>query len=151
MRRILLPAAVPLAAVLVGALLGTIHGAEAQRGTRRAPSIAVGQTSAPDVVEHTLRAALNEQLGGFDSMRLTSPSNARFVVRAAVTRLDVQRDGERNEIECEVSVFVEERGSVRMVLSGRAAARGSHVERLRHSAVRAAVRGALRSLPSNLH
>ncbi|MEM9069892.1 MAG: hypothetical protein AAGE52_15375 [Myxococcota bacterium] len=144
MRRKWLPAAAPAGALLVGAIMGTIHGVEAQSAT----AIAIGATSGPE--ESMMRRALSEELGNLRRLRVTSERRARWVLRGSVTRLDVQQDGDRNQIDCEVSLVVAERGNVRMMLSGRAAARGAHVDRLRDSAIRAAVRGALRPLEQNL-
>lgn len=147
MRRIWIPAAAPLAALMVGSVLGTLHGASAQ-STRTA--VVLGEVSAPTEVESTLRTALREELSNVSGIRVTRSSRARWVLRGSITRLDVVRDGDRNEIECEVSLVMAERGNVRMMLSGRAAARGAHVERLTESAVRAAVHGALRPLGETL-
>lgn len=147
MRRLLLPAAAPVVALVMGAVMGTLHAARAQGSL----PIAIGETSAPEAdVEGALRRALSEELGAVNGVSLTSSRRARWVLRGSVTRLDVQRDGERNAIECEVSLVVAERGSVRLMLQGRAAARGAHVQRLRESAIRAAVRGALRPLGETL-
>ncbi len=134
----------------MGATLGTLHAARAQT----AMPIAIGETSAPGAegaeVAGALRRALSEELDAVSGVSVTSSRRARWVLRGSVTRLDVLQDGERNAIECEVSLVVAEHGSVRLMLQGRAAARGAHVERLRESAIRAAVRGALRPLGETL-
>ncbi len=147
MRRFWLPAAAPIAALVMGAVLGTLDAARAQGST----PIAIGETSAPEAeVEGALRRALSEELGAVRGVSVTSRRRARWVLRGSITRLDVRRDGERNAIECEVNLVVAERGNVRLMLQGRAAARGAHLERLQESAIRAAVRGALRPLSETL-
>lgn len=147
MRRIWIPAAAPLAALMVGSVLGTLHGASAQ--SEQTP-VVLGELSGPREVADTLRTALNEELDAVSGIRVTRSRRARWVLRGSITRLDVVTDGDRNEIECEVSLVMAERGNVRMMLSGRAAARGANVGRLTESAVRAAVHGALRPLGETL-
>ncbi|MBX3249137.1 MAG: hypothetical protein KF901_18305 [Myxococcales bacterium] len=135
-------------AVMV-AVVGLVHAVEAQRST----AVAIGETAAPEAIvgEH-LRAALSEELGAVHGVRVTPTRSAHYVLRGAVTRLEVEGESDRRRLECEVSLIVADRrgGSVRMVLSGRASARGPGVERLQSQVVRAAVRGALRPLGPQL-
>jgi len=126
--------------VLATVALGSIHGAEAQRTLPVALGDVSGAPGDPALAP-TLREAMSEVLASDERVRLTPPNRARYVLRAAVTRMHDAGP----QIECEVSVFLEERGAVRAALSGRAAARGD-VERLRPRVLRAAVRGALRPL-----
>ncbi|HJL03526.1 MAG TPA: hypothetical protein RMH85_13075 [Polyangiaceae bacterium LLY-WYZ-15_(1-7)] len=128
--------------------VGSIHGAEAQRDAA-ATAVAIGATSAPErALRGALRQALAQELPSVRGVRLEETRRARYVLRGAVTRMDVRHDDDHTAIDCEVSLIVAERrrGTVRMMLSGRASARGDQVERLRESVVRAAVRGALRPL-----
>ncbi|MCB9621014.1 MAG: hypothetical protein H6724_16365 [Sandaracinus sp.] len=134
-------------AIALGALvwMNLAHGAEAQRLT----PIAIGETAAPgEVVESQLREALNEELGEVRGVRVAPTPRAQYVLRGSVTRLEVRGDADRRQLECEVSLVVADRrgGAVRMMLSGRAVARGPEVDRLGPQVVRAAVRGALRPL-----
>lgn len=133
--------------LLAGALLwvGHVRDAEAQRLT----PIAIGETAAPgELVETQLREALSVELDAVRGVRVTPTPRAQYVLRGSVTRLEVRGEAERRQIECEVSLVVADRrgGAVRMMLSGRAVARGPEVERLGPQVVRAAVRGALRPL-----
>ncbi len=134
-------------ALALGALvwIGLGHGASAQRLT----PIAIGETAAPEEgVETQLREALSAELDALSGVRLAPTPRAQYVLRGSVTKLEVRGEAERRQIECEVSLVVADRrgGSVRMMLSGRAVARGPQVERLGPQVVRAAVRGALRPL-----
>ncbi|MEZ4253798.1 MAG: hypothetical protein R3B99_36805 [Polyangiales bacterium] len=134
-------------AIALGALvwMNLAHGVEAQRLT----PIAIGETAAPgEVVESQLREALNEELGEVRGVRVAPTPRAQYVLRGSVTRLEVRGDADRRQLECEVSLVVADRrgGAVRMMLSGRAVARGPEVDRLGPQVVRAAVRGALRPL-----
>lgn len=110
----------------------------------------LGELSGPSEVADTLRTALNEELASVSGIRVTRSQRARWVLRGSITRLDVVSEGDHNAIDCEVSLVMAEEGNVRMMLSGRAAARGAHVDRLTASAVRAAVHGALRPLGETL-
>lgn len=134
-------------ALLAGVFLwvGHVHGVEAQRLT----PIAIGETAAPGaLVESQLREALSVELDAVRGVRVAPTPRAQYVLRGSVTRLEVRGEAERRQLECEVSLVVADRrgGAVRMMLSGRAVARGPEVERLGPQVVRAAVRGALRPL-----
>jgi hypothetical protein len=129
--------------VVFAGVVGSIHVAGAQRGT----ALAIA-----DATDSDLNNALNDELSVLGNVRVTSQASARYVLHGSVTRLDVVRDGDRNRIDCEVSLLLSERrgGNVRLMLRGRAAGRGARVEQLTDSVLRAAVRGALRPLPEQL-
>jgi hypothetical protein len=133
-----------LAAVYLCALDSPAYG---QPGRGHLP-VAIGDISSP-----ALRQALSSELVNVGGLRLESQSRARYVVQGSLTRLE-RRDIDRGmEVDCEVSLILADArgGAVRLMLSGRAGARGGTdgvaVER---AAVEAAVRGALRPLPRTL-
>ena len=137
------------AAALIAVVAATIH-VSAQG---RAAEVAIGSTDAPAPrLRGALRHALSEELTTAEDVHVVDRRRASYVLRAAVTRMDLRRDGQRNRLECEVSVTVEERrtGAVRMMLAGRAMAAGTEVEHLRGNVLRAAVRGAVRPLGESL-
>lgn len=121
----------------------------------RTSIVAVGetgaQTSSPEDAG-ALHDALVREIGRLPSLRLAETRHARYVVRGSVTRLDCHVDGRDVQVRCEVSLVVADArgGSIRMMLSGRAGARGEDAESLEHAALEAAVRGALRPLPGSL-
>ncbi len=120
-----------------------------------APIVAVGETGAltsSPVAAGALREALVRELGRLPSLRVASAREARYVVRGSVTRLDRSPVGSEVQVRCEVSLIVADArgGSIRLMLSGRAGARGSDAVTLERAALDAAVRGALRPLPSTL-
>lgn len=121
-------------------------------------SVAVGETASrtdhPREHAQRLQAALTRELGVIDGVRLApTVRRAEWVVRGSVTRLDRETVAGERHVRCEVSLVVAEArgGSVRMMLQGRAGARGpeptAHLERI---ALDAAVRGALRPLGRTL-
>ncbi len=152
-----------LVAWLLGAVVATMHTcaplapafAEG-RARRTEPTVAVGPTgSAVDnrAAGRALRDALSAELGTLGGVRLSSRGAARYVVHGSVTRLDHQRLPDGVEVHCEVSLVVADarQGTVRVMLQGRAGARGARdAERLEEVAVQAAVRGALRPLGDSL-
>ena len=122
----------------------------------RSTPIAVGSTGsavAPPGMEGVLRSALSEEIASLGGVRLEEPAHARFVVQGAVTRLE-RRDARPGvEVQCEVSLVVSDArgGAVRVMLSGRAGARGTEAgDAVERAALQAAVRGALRPLPRAL-
>lgn len=117
--------------------------------------VAVGETGAQTSSPRdagALRDALVREIGRLPSLRLAEPNRARYVVRGSITQLDRRARGSEVEVRCEVSLVVSEArgGSIRMMLSGRAGARGGNGESLEHAALEAAVHGALRPLSSSL-
>jgi len=124
------------------------------QGERGAPSVAVGETAAtvdPSLAP-ALRTALSAELEEIRGVRLASAQSAHFVLRGALTRLDREPGTTGTRVTCEVSLVLAERegGNVRLLLSGRAEARGGTSEALEAAVVRAAVRGALRPLGTTL-
>ena len=134
--------------LLVSGLMMSAADAQTER-----TSIALGAMSAPGAMRAALRTALYEELDAVPSVRVTSSRNARYVLRGSVTRMASHRQTER--LECEVSLIVADRrgGTIRFILEGRAAAHlptdEASILRLQPEVMRAAVRGALRSLASH--
>lgn len=151
-----------LAAWLVWAVLATMHSCAPMapafadgRGYGNEPTVAVGPTGSAvrsRAAGRALRDALSQELDELGGVRLASASAARYVVHGSVTRLERTTVPDGIEVHAEVSLIVSERsrGTVRMMLSGRAGARGGDPLRLEEVAVQAAVRGALRPLPQSL-
>lgn len=142
-----------LCAVL--ALFTAAGFASVGEGQRRAhmPKVAIGDLVARDASSQGLHDALSSELSQLGNVRVTQPRRARYVVGGRVTRLERRRVAERQEVHVEVSLVVAERrgGSIRMMLSGRATAAGAgSPDSLATSALRAAVRGALRPLGQGL-
>lgn len=121
----------------------------------RTSIVAVGetaaQTSSPGDAD-ALHDALVREIGRLPSLRLAETSRARYVLRGSITRLDRAATGAEVQVRCEVSLIVSEArgGSIRMMLSGRAGARGADAASLERAALEAAVHGALRPLSSSL-
>lgn len=121
----------------------------------RTSVVAVGetaaQTSSPEDAG-ALHDALVREIGRLPSLRLAETRHARYVLRGSVTRLDRRPQGRDVEVRCEISLTVADArgGSIRMMLSGRAGARGTDAESLERAALEAAVHGALRPLSSSL-
>lgn len=119
-------------------------------------SVAVGElgtTTGAATSTGALRDALTHELDRLAGVRLTPTRRARYVVRGSVVRLETEASEQGHRVQCEVSLIVAERrgGTVRMMLSGRAAAEGPRgADRLRETALAAAVRGALRPLGRTL-
>jgi len=139
------------------------RSASAEARRRPTQVVAVGDTQVVAVgdtgstirdrgTEHALRRALVRELGELGAVRVAPRSRARYVVDGAVTRMTRDTRGSRARVRCSVSLLVSEArgGRVRMMLSGSAAARGTADGALEHTAMRAAVRGALRSLHDSL-
>lgn len=121
----------------------------------RTSIVAVGETGAQTASPGdagALHDALVREIGRLEGLRLAETRRARYVVGGSVTRLDRRANGRDVEVRCEVSLVVADArgGSIRMMLSGSAGARGDDAETLAHAALEAAVRGALRPLPSSL-
>jgi hypothetical protein len=125
-------------------------------------SIAEGQPSTPIAIgaigtlegapSAAVRAELAtalEEVGGF---RVTPGPRADYVIRGSVLRLASHDVPGGHEVQCEVSLIVSDaRGErVRALLTGRAGARGGGQTEVRDAALRAAIRSAIRPLPSGL-
>jgi len=136
-------------------LVASLGAASDSQGQRRAaiPGVAIGDLVAQDAGSAGLRDALSTELSRLGNVRVTRARRARYLVGGSVTRFEHRRVAERVEVHCEVSLVVAERrgGSIRMMLSGRATAAGAGATNdLERSALRAAVRGALRPLGGTL-
>ena len=151
-----------LAAWLVWAVLATMHSCAPMApafaedyDTDDGPTVAVGPTGSTvrdRAAGRALHDALSQELLELGGVRLATNGRARFVVHGSVTRLERHEVPDGIEIHCEVSLLLADRdsGRVRAMLQGRAGARGGNVARLERAAVQAAVRGALRPLPTSL-
>lgn len=134
--------------------LSSLSAVHAQPRRKAQTAIALGaiNQSSPSgqVVGKTLRTALRTQLSELPDVRQTASRSAHFVLNASVTRLTKDRLRAQQRVGCEVSVVIaDEEGTVRLMLSGRSVATGNG-ETLVDSAVRAAVRGAMRPLGKSL-
>ena len=151
-----------LAAWLVWATLATMHSCAPMApafaedyADEAAPTVAVGPTGSAvrdRAAGRTLRDALSRELLELGGVRVASRDRARWVVHGSVTRLERHDVPGGVEVQCEVSLVLADRssGNVRAMLNGRAGARGGNIDRLERAAVQAAVRGALRPLPTSL-
>jgi hypothetical protein len=118
-----------------------------QPGTGHLP-VALGDIRSPE-----LRRALEGEIVSLGGLRLSTQERARFVVQGSFTRLERRNVGHGLEVDCEVSLLLADArgGAVRLMLSGRAGARGgSDANAVERAAVEGAVRGALRPLPRTL-
>lgn len=108
--------------------------------------VAIGSlstTSAGDpALEGPLRVAVEQALDAMPSVDRTGPARAQVVVAGSLVRLERTAQG----VRAEVSLLVSERrgGAVRMLLSGRAEARGGSDPV--PASITAAVRSAMRPL-----
>lgn len=129
---ILLLAPETISAQRTAATSVTIRGVSAQQD----PSLA-----------EPLRVAIEEGLRAID---LGRPNRSGFVLDVTVTRLTAQTLAVGERVDCEVSIVVEDtrRHAIRGVLTGRAHVIGESSDALAAVAVRAAARGAMRSLPT---
>jgi len=125
-------------------------------GRRTPPAVAIGPTGASADLRNSdvsLDDLMREELGSLDTVRIAPRHRASFLLQGTITRLERERRPDGVEVRCEVSVIVSDAagGAVRMVLSGRAGARGGNDTRaLERMAAQAAVRGALRPLGQGL-
>jgi len=133
-----------IAAVYLCALDTPAYG---QPGRGHLP-VAIGDIGSP-----ALRQALSSEIESLGGLRLANPEHARYVVQGSLTRLDRRTIEHGMQVDCEVSLVLADArgGAVRMMLSGRAGARGGlDGDAVERAAVEAAVRGALRPLPRTL-
>jgi|GEM_PF-2387888 len=105
----------------------------------------VGGESARTEMDQAMREALATHP---TATLTTTASAARYVVTGSVVELDDHVEGADHLVNCRVSIVVADRlGNVRAMLEGRAGARGGTGDTtLRRSAVRGAVRSAMRGL-----
>lgn len=142
-------------AMLLGALI-SVPSHVALADPARSARVSIGETASPNNrrdVAHALRVALTHEIATMRNVELAPSSNARFVLRGSITRLEQRHVDEGLSVACEVSVVVSEsrNGSVRLMLRGSADARGdSDRSRLERAALSAAVRGAVRPLAQTL-
>jgi hypothetical protein len=104
---------------------------------------ALSTSSAGDpALEGPLRVALEQALDALPTVDRTGPARAQVVVEGSLVRLERTPQG----VRAEVSLLVSERrgGAVRMLLSGRAEARGGSDPGT--ASITAAVRSAMRPL-----
>lgn len=120
----------------------------------RGASVALRVVSAtPDpALAVPLRTAVEEALAAIDTVDVASDGRPGFLLDATVTRLSTSTLSVGRRIDCEVSIVVSDarRHAVRGVLTGRSHVVGDEGTSLEHVALRAAARGALRSLPTAL-
>jgi hypothetical protein len=116
--------------------------------------VAVGQTGSTVGARsaEALSETLQAELAARTDIELATNVRAQIVVGGAVVSFERTTRGDQIEIHCEVSLIVSDArgGAIRAMLRGRGGARGSDATQLSRDALRAAVRGALRPLASQL-
>lgn len=144
---LVVPSVVALVAV------GHLALARAQRTTGvviEDTGAAVGGPNAAAALDGALHEALNAHPG----LRIEGrPDRARFRITGSIVEWDTREVVDGHEFRCAVSIVVADaRGSVRAMLSGRAAARGEgDLGSLSSRALLAATRSALRPLADGLN
>lgn len=137
--------------LLAFGVIAVIAAQATARPNIRVALTASGSTDARSSV--ALVSSLRDQLTQHRSLEVVAPDEAEFVLMGALHQLsDRITHGER-EIDCKVSVTVVEArsGAIRLMLSGRAVARGdSRSLALRDAALGAAMHGALAPLERGL-
>lgn len=106
------------------------------------------------ISDPVIQDAMQEVLAGTPEVDVVPARRAELELRATVAELRSQRTHEGVEVRARVTVVVADArgGAVRAMLTGRAGARGGDdVNRLSDNALRAAVRGALRSIGQHGH
>lgn len=101
------------------------------------------------VSDPAIAGAMREAVAGTPELDLVPAGRAELELRGTVAELTRAQLHDGVEVRARVTVVVADArgGAVRAMLTGRAGARGgADVDRLSESALRAAVRGALRSL-----
>ncbi len=125
-----------------------IGSAQRERG----PSVTLRMVSSTPnpALEQPLRSAVEEALAAIDVDTASAGDGAGYLLDATVTRLSSSTLAVGQRIDCEVSIIVQDarRNSVRGVLTGRSHVIGDAGRTLEQAAIRAAARGALRSLPT---
>lgn len=140
------------AAGLLALAIVVLCAPEAAAAERRTPvRVAVGElgrSSHAPAVDALFRRVLHDEVGSLSGVRAATPDRADVIVRGSLTSLDRSVVDAETRVRCEVSVIVADRktGAMRMILRGRAEARGSRRDGLYRDAVEAAVRSALRPL-----
>lgn len=122
----------------------------AQRPRGASVALRVVSASPDPALAVPLRIAVEEALAAIDTVAVDSGDRAGYLLDATVTRLSTAPMGIGHRIDCEVSIVVSDarRHSVRGVLTGRSHVVGDAGTTLERAAIRAAARGALRSLPT---
>lgn len=123
----------------------------ASAGRGRSVRIGIEESRGPShasATESLFREALRDQVGHLAGVEATPPGRADVLVQGSITSIQRSMSGQEARVRCEVSVIVTERktGSMKMILTGRAEARGPARQELVRDAVEAAVRSALRPL-----
>ncbi|MBI2894596.1 MAG: hypothetical protein HYY06_13670 [Deltaproteobacteria bacterium] len=121
------------------------------------PLVTVGEMGGSGETRALLRRLLIQELGASLGAS-TAPGGARFELQGTITRLVRLPDPTQIVLSCEVSLILVERpgGSVRAFLSGSSHLNGGPSRRVeargdaRETAIRIAIRGALRRLPAAL-
>ncbi len=122
----------------------------------RAP-LALGQVTTrldrdSDALRSAFRSAVERELSGIDLSKV-KPSD-RYVLSAALVKMDTRADGERTETTCVVSAMLtrERGGALHAIIRGRARAEDapSEARSVELSAMRAAVHSALIRVPEAL-
>ena len=139
-----------LACALVSSTLLPTEASEAQRPRYAPVAIRDVRVVSNRTLEPPLRAAMEEALAAMDVVSVHPTPQAGYVLDASITQLETESMTVGRRIDCEVSIVVEDarRHAVRGVLTGRAHVIGDAGPALELAAVRAAARGAIRSLPT---
>lgn len=135
-----------MACALVTTLMLSPGTLSAQRTAAHSVVIrGVSAERAPALVS-PLRSAVEEALASID----VDGRRSGFVLDVSVTRYESESLAIGERVDCEVSIVVEDahRHAIRGVLTGRARVIGTAQDALGEAAVRAAARGAMRSLPN---
>ena len=140
-----------LACVLVGTSVIAAPPSSAQRANPAAVSLR-GVTAAHDpAMVGPLRVAVEEALA---AITVDDPHASRdrggFVLDARVTQFSAETTAVGRRVDCDGSITVEDtrRHTLRGILTGRAHVIGDTGPALELAAIRAAARGAMRSLPT---
>lgn len=136
-----------IACALASTLLFAPVPLEAQRTAATSVTIRDVSVRSDPTLTGPLRGAVEDALRSVD---LGSRSRSGFVLDVSVTRLTAHPLAVGERVDCEVSIIVEDarRHTVRGILTGRAHVIGDTSDALAEAAVRAAARGAMRSLPT---
>lgn len=129
--------------VTCGVATGVVPSASAQRRARVRVSL---------VSDPAIEAAMREAIASTPEIDLVPAGQAQLELRGTVAELSRSQLHDGMEVRARVTVVVADAhgGAVRAMLTGRAGARGgADVDRLSENALRAAVRGALRSLSAH--
>lgn len=120
----------------------------AQRPREASVALRVVSATPDPALALPLRTAVEEALAAIETVAVEPDGRAGFLLDATVTRLSTATMAVGQRIDCEVSIVISDarRHSVRGVLTGRSHVVGDAGTTLERAAIRAAARGALRSL-----